>query len=325
MGHSEQEVVYGGMDRRIVEKFQRELGETIRKALEDEKTEDIALNPDGNIWVKQRGGNYAVAGTMLDFQAKLLMGTIAYLTNREVNSANPILEVDLPIYNARFEGIYPPAATMPCFSIRTRNKHVVPFDRLIEMKIITPGRVGLIEEAITQRKNILVSGGTGSGKTTFANAILEAQSRLTGHHRTLLIEDTPELNCNAPNTLSLLSSIDITINQLLRATLRLDPDRIIVGEVRGAEALTLITAWNTGHPGGLATLHANSADRVMKRLETLIAMAGVTPDKELIAESIDIVIYIERNSEFPAGRQVTQMVRVLGWDAQQHAYKTESL
>ena len=163
------------------------------------------------------------------------------------------------------------------------------------------------------RRNILVAGGTGSGKTTFVNAILEAQSRLTPQHRTILIEDTPELNCQADNVVSLLSSVSVSMLDCLRVCMRLNPDRITVGEVRGAEAHTLIKSWNTGHPGGFATVHADDAYSALLRIQTLVAEAVQSPQQEEIARAINLVVFIKRDKSFKAGRQVTEVCRVTGY------------
>jgi type IV secretion system protein VirB11 len=300
-------------DARIVEKFMRELGKTIRAALDDERTEDIALNSDGRIWVKRQGDDYVCAGEMLDSHALDMIGTVAYMRGEEVNAAKPILEVDLPVYGARFEAVIPPVVSSPIFSIRTRNKHVKTFAMLLESGIVSEQHVEVIEEAVRMRRNILVAGGTGSGKTTFVNAILEAQSRLTPQHRTILIEDTPELNCQADNVVSLLSSVSVSMLDCLRVCMRLNPDRITVGEVRGAEAHTLIKSWNTGHPGGFATVHADDAYSALLRIQTLVAEAVQSPQQEEIARAINLVVFIKRDKSFKAGRQVTEVCRVTGY------------
>ena len=163
-----------------------------------------------------------------------------------------------------------------------------------------------IQEAITARRNILVVGGTGSGKTTLTNAIIAEMVALTPEDRLVIMEDTAEIQCKADNAVILRTSIDISMQQLLRATMRLRPDRIIVGEVRGAEALALLKSWNTGHPGGIATLHANSADSGLVRLEQLIAESGIQADmKALIDEAVDLVIFIEKQG----GKRVIKEIK----------------
>jgi len=171
----------------------------------------------------------------------------------------------------------------------------------------------ILEHAVMSHWNILVAGSTGSGKTTFCNALLDAQKRLTPWDRTLLIEDTPELNCEVENSVALLSSAQTSMLDCLKACMRLKPDRISVGEVRGGEALTLLKAWNTGHPGGFATLHANDAYGALMRLESLIAEATLSPQQELIAEAVNLVVYIDGDPEMPAGRKVKEIALVCGY------------
>lgn len=303
----------GSNDPRILEKFLRELGPHIRAALDDVRTEDIALNSDGRLWVKRQGEDYSLLGIMNDRLALDMIGTVAYLRGEVVNASNPILEVDLPIYGARFEAVIPPVSSSPIFSIRTRNKNVKTFAMLIESGIVDERHVREIENAVRARSNILVAGGTGSGKTTFVNAILEAQQRLTPQHRTILIEDTPELNCKAENVVSLLSSVSVSMLDCLRVCMRLNPDRITVGEVRGAEAHTLIKSWNTGHPGGYATVHADDAYSALLRIQTLVAEAVQSPQQEEIARAINLVVFIRRDNSYKGGRRVTEVCRVTGF------------
>ena len=182
---------------------------------------------------------------------------------------------------------------MPCDSVEQRAVEIIY------------AWVYVIQDAIREHRNILVVGGTGSGKTTLTNGIIAEMVRLTPEDRLVIMEDTAEIQCQAENAVILRTSIDITMQQLLRATMRLRPDRIIVGEVRGAEALALLKAWNTGHPGGIATLHANSADSGLVRLEQLIAESGIQADmKALIDEAVDVVIFIEKSN---GGRRIREI------------------
>jgi Flp pilus assembly CpaF family ATPase len=323
------------IDRRIEEKFLRELGPLLRAELENDLTEDIVLNADGRVWVKRRGGGFEHVGEMMDFHALLLIGTVAYMRgNLVVNEAKPILEVDLPIYKSRFEAVVPPVVTSPIFAIRGRPRTVPSLQDYVSSGILShkndPLNISrkrkdflaecdgldharILEHAVMSHWNILVAGSTGSGKTTFCNALLDAQKRLTPWDRTLLIEDTPELNCEVENSVALLSSAQTSMLDCLKACMRLKPDRISVGEVRGGEALTLLKAWNTGHPGGFATLHANDAYGALMRLESLIAEATLSPQQELIAEAVNLVVYIDGDPEMPAGRKVKEIALVCGY------------
>jgi type IV secretion system protein TrbB len=323
------------IDNRIEEKFLRELGPIVRRELENELTEDICLNSDGRIWVKRRGSGFQHIGEMMEFQALMLIGTVAYMReNRVVNSDTPILEVDLPIFKSRFEAIVPPVVIAPIFAIRGRAKYVPTIanymdsgiishkddplnarrrreDRLAKCHGLNHGEI--FELAVRERWNILVAGSTGSGKTTLCNALLEAQKRLTPHHRTILIEDTPELNCEVENFVAMLSSAKTSMLDCLKATMRLKPDRISVGEVRGGEALTLLKSWNTGHPGGFATLHADDAYGALQRLQSLVAEATPAPQEEFIAKAVNLVIHIDGDPDLPQGRKVKEVCLVNGF------------
>jgi type IV secretion system protein VirB11 len=160
----------------------------------------------------------------------------------------------------------------------------------------------------------LVVGGTGTGKTTLLNAIILVISEVSPEHRVVIIEDTVELQCSSKNVVQLRTSDTVTMQGLLRVTMRLRPDRILVGEVRGAEALALLKAWNTGHPGGLATVHANDASAGLLRIKQLIeeGLQGGKADPEVIAEAVGFVVVIKKTSGAP-GRRISEMVRVLGY------------
>jgi Flp pilus assembly CpaF family ATPase len=176
----------------------------------------------------------------------------------------------------------------------------------------------IIRAAVRERKNILVVGATGSGKTTLLNAILDAIAELTPFDRVISIEDTTELQCRVPNYLDLRAVGNVTMLECLRASMRLKPTRIVVGEVRGAEAHTLLKAWNTGHPGGLGTVHANGALLGLTRLESLVAEGTDAPQQKLIAETVDLVIFIDQEPSLTAGRRVREMLLVTGWKEGQY-------
>jgi len=172
--------------------------------------------------------------------------------------------------------------------------------------------VEVIRFAVRLRKNMLIVGSTGSGKTTLVNAILDCLARLCPRDRVVLIEDTPELQCAVENSVALLAAGAVTMLDCLRACMRLKPTRIVVGEVRGGEALTMLKAWNTGHPGGAATVHANDAMSGLLRLESLVAEATSAPQQKLIAEAVNLIIFVDEESQIPAGRKVREMAVVLG-------------
>ena len=257
---------------RLEAKLRRELGEGILNLLAEEDVEDILLNPDSTLWVKRRGAGFVSTGTMPPASAASALGTIAAWRGTVLNHEHPILETELPLDGSRFEGVVQPVVRQPVFAIRLRPRKVFTLDDYETAGILTGKEdisnrtrqqrdfalavrglrhAEIIRAAVRERKNILVVGATGSGKTTLLNGILDAIAELTPLDRVISIEDTTELQCRVRNYLDLRAVGAITMLECLRASMRLKPTRIVVGEVRGAEAHTLLKAWNTGHPGGL--------------------------------------------------------------------------
>ena len=292
--------------RRLHSKITRELGREVMTALQDDTVIEVMLNTDGRLWCDRLGEGMSCIGEMSMPNALALLGTIADGLGTVITKQSPILEGELPLDGSRFEGLIPPVVARPTFTIRKKALLIYTLDDYVQQGIMNAKQKAQIQEAITARRNILVVGGTGSGKTTLTNAIIAEMVALTPEDRLVIMEDTAEIQCKADNAVILRTSIDISMQQLLRATMRLRPDRIIVGEVRGAEALALLKSWNTGHPGGIATLQANSADSGLVRLEQLIAESGIQADmKALIDEAVDLVIFIEKQG----GKRVIKEIK----------------
>jgi P-type conjugative transfer ATPase TrbB len=327
-------VVHDEHQNRLETKLRRELGDQILACLNDESTEDILLNPDGSLWVKRMSEGFSRAGEMSAPQTSSALNTIAAWRGTVLNHDHPILETELPIDGSRFEGIVPPVVRRPVFAIRLRPRRIFPLEEYEAAGILTDksdplNRIrrqddfldavrGLkhgevIRAAVRAKKNILVVGSTGSGKTTFVNACLDALATLAPHDRVISIEDTTELQCPVENYLDLRAVGNVTMLQCLRACMRLQPTRIIVGEVRGGEAHTLLKAWNTGHPGGMATVHANDAMSGLIRLESLVAEATSAPQQKLIAETVDLVVFIDGEPQLAAGRKIRELLLVTGY------------
>lgn len=320
--------------QRLEVKLRRELGEQVLTLLNDPRTEDILLNPDSSLWIKRMGEGFTRVGEMPPMQAASALSTIAAWRGTVLNHQNPILETELPIDGSRFEGIVSPVVRSPVFAIRLRPRKIFtledyeaggiltekndPINRLRRHEDFANSVRGLkhgdiIRAALRARKNILAVGSTGSGKTTKLNALLDAVAKLTPQDRVISIEDTTELQCAVKNYLDLRAVGNVTMLDCLRACMRLKPTRIVVGEVRGAEAHTLLKAWNTGHPGGMATIHANDALSGLIRLESLVAEATSAPQQTLIAEAVDLVIFIDEEPELLAGRKVRELLLVTGY------------
>ena len=228
----------------------------------------------------------------------------------EVHEGAPIVSAELPETGERFEGLLPPVALAPCFSIRKPAGMIYRLSDYVEAGIMTPIQAKVLSEAVVDRKNTIVVGGTSSGKTTLVNALLAEVADT--NDRVIILEDTRELNCAAQDVVSLRTKPGVAaLGDLVRSTLRLRPDRIIIGEVRGPEALDMLKAWNTGHPGGITTIHANSDRAGLYRLEQLIQEAVITVPRRLIADAIDILVFIEGRG---AARKVRTISEVTGLD-----------
>ena len=303
--------------QRIAEKLRRELGPDICDLLVDPTVVEIVLNEAGVLWVERLGEPMKPFGKMAAAQAESLMATVASTVGVDLTRDNPILECELPFDGSRFSAVIPPVVEGPAFAIRRRAIKVFSLDDYVEQGVMTEAQRDLIGQAVIHRQNLLVVGGTGSGKTTLANALIEHIARGLPDDRLVIIEDTREIQCSSKNKLQMRVTGSVTMDRLLKHTLRQRPDRIIVGEVRGAEAMTLLKAWNTGHPGGVATIHANGAKAGLTRLEQMISEATAAPMQRLIGQAVDWVVFIARA---PGGRRVEDVIRVREFDG--HDYIT---
>ena len=305
---------------RLVRKLEEALGPQLRAALEDPSVVEIMLNPDGRIFVERLGEGIREAGTMLAGTAEIIIGSVAHALQSEADDTRPIVSGELPIGGHRFEGLLPPVVGAPTFTIRKRASQLIALDAYVASGAMSGGQADALRMAVSSRRNIVVSGGTGSGKTTLANAVIAEMVRVAPDHRLVILEDTAEIRCAAENAVALHTSDTVDMARLLKSTMRLRPDRIIVGEVRDGAALTLLKAWNTGHPGGITTVHANTAASALRRLEQLTAEASRQPMREVIGEAVDLVVSIERTA---TGRCVREILEVEGFvDGR---YQTRSL
>jgi len=287
------------------------MGHEIGAALADPAVIEIMVNPDGALRLDRLGEGCRDTGTRLGAaEVERIIRLVASHIRVEVHAASPIVSAELPESGERFEGILPPVSTAPCFSIRKPAAKIHSLADYVADRIMDASQAELLRCAVQQRRNILIAGGTSSGKTTLANALLAEMADLD--ERIIIIEDTRELQCAAPDCVALRTKPGVvTLAALVRSTLRLRPDRIIVGEVRGAEALDMLKAWNTGHPGGITTVHANSALAALYRLEQLIQEGVVTVPRRLIADAIDLVVFIAGRG---TSRHVETIAEVAGVD-----------
>jgi type IV secretion system protein VirB11 len=298
------------------------LGPTIMAALDDPDVIEIMVNPDQTLWIEKLGQDMALCGKLPPAQSRLIISLVASALETTVTADRPIVEGELPLDGSRFEGLMPPIVAGPSFTIRKRASRVFTLSDYVGAGILLPAAFNLLSQAIETRRNILVVGGTGSGKTTFVNAIIDGISRHCPTDRLIVIEDTAELQSASENTVFMRSSDGVPIQRLVKVSMRYRPTRILVGEVRDGSALDLLKAWNTGHPGGVATVHAGSAAAGLLRLEQLIAEATPVPMPALIAEAVDMICFIERA---PGGRRVSDIVTVKGFDPTTRSYDLEHL
>jgi len=286
------------------------MGPVIAAALADPLVIEVMVNPDGTLRLDRLGEGRVDTGERLEAaEAERIIRLVASHVRAEVHASNPIVSAELPS-GERFEGLLPPVALAPCFAIRKPAARVYRLADYVADHIMMPIQADALRKAVRDRRNILVAGGTSSGKTTLANALLAEMAGLD--ERVILIEDTRELQCAAPDCVALRTRRGVvSMADLVRSTLRLRPDRIVVGEVRGSEALDMLKAWNTGHPGGVATVHANSARSALYRIEQLCQEGLVTVPRRLIAEAINLVVFIVGRG---TGRRIEIVAEVTGLD-----------
>lgn len=292
---------------RLVRKLQDALGEQLCSALDDSAVVEIMLNPDGRLFVERLGEGIACVGDMTATTAEIVIGTVAHALQSEIDEHRPIVSGELPIGGHRFEGLLPPVVGAPTFAIRRRASRLIPLDDYVRAGVMSSGQADVIRNAVVSRLNIVIAGGTGSGKTTLANAVIAEIVKAAPDDRLVILEDTAEIRCSARNAVALHTSDTVDMACLLKSTMRLRPDRIIIGEVRDGAALTLLKSWNTGHPGGVTTIHSNTAASALRRLEQLTAEASQQPMHDVIAEAVDLVVSIERTQQ---GRRVRQLLQV---------------
>ncbi|WP_369726315.1 P-type conjugative transfer ATPase TrbB [Bradyrhizobium sp. LLZ17] len=285
------------------------LGPAIAGFLEDPAIVEVMLNPDGRLWIDRLSSGLTDTGENISpSDGERIIRVVAHYVGAEVHPRSPRISAELPETGERFEGLLPPVVAAPTFAIRKPAVAVFSLEDYVAVGIMTPDQAGALSDAVRARKNILVAGGTSTGKTTLANALLAEVAKTTD--RVVLIEDTRELQCLAPNLVALRTKDGlISLCDLVRSSLRLRPDRIPIGEVRGAEALDLLKAWGTGHPGGIGTIHAGTALGALRRLEQLVQEAVVTVPRPLIAETIDVIAVLSGRG---AERRLSELARVTG-------------
>lgn len=301
--------------RRKTEALRYALGATIATALEDPRVVEVMANPDGVIWTDRIGEGRKPTSTRISSEdAGAILRLLADHAGVVVNQDTPLVSATLPETGERFQGVFPPITQVPCFAIRKRPAVIFTLDEYVDAGVMADEIAAELRAALRDRLNILVIGGTGSGKTTLTNALLAEPA--VAQDRVVIIEDTAELRCAASDCISMLTKVIppvITMADLARVTLRLRPDRIVVGEVRDGAALEMIKLWNTGHPGGIATLHANSPLDALYRLEDLVGEVTERVPQRQIGSTINVIVEIRRAPDLKAGRVVSGVRRVRGF------------
>ncbi len=293
------------------------LGKDIVRAMQDPYTQDVMLNENGTIFQDRLGTEPFEIGILTYSEATAIVTYIAGCFNMVLNERRPILSCELPLWTGpRIECQVPPVVAAPTFTIRKPAIRIYTLEDYVDQGVITPEQRTALNFAVRERKNILVIGGTKSGKTTFVNAIIHEMCRVSPNDRQIIIEDTREIRSICKNKVNFCTCLDVEMQDLLKTTLRMSPDRIIVGEVRGPEAHDLIQAWNTGHPGGASTIHADDCESALDRLADLIATYEYAPPNphKNIARAVHVLVNIQKDPENPpACRRVKDIKVIDGW------------
>lgn len=314
-------------DPTLLANLKHSCGSLIMSYLENPDCVEIMLNPDGSLWIEKYGSDHEKVGQIEFPQARLILSLVASSLGVIVSEQKPVVEGIFPLDGSRFEGVFMPLAAAPSFSLRKKASKVFTLAEYVQTGALRQEAVDIIEDGVKRRKNIVVVGGTSSGKTTFLNAVIDAISRLTPSDRIITLEDTQELQCTSENWVPLFTSsipgFEISMRQLAKVCMRYAPKRILVGEVRDSAALEFLKLWNTGHPGGLVTYHADSAFEALERLEELVEEAGLGSKRRLIGRAVDYIVYMQKTNTNK--RIVSNIIEVVRYNHKIEEYETNSL
>jgi len=302
----------------------------IESLIRDPDVSEILVNASGQVFVEKFGQMQGVAGvTLAEKSLRVAVRHIARALDSEISEEKPLLDARLPD-GSRVAAVFPPCSVGgTIIAIRKFQSKRYDAEELVRVGTLTPELLLALRTAIELRQNLLIAGSAGTGKTTLLNALA---AFIGGDERVIVIEDTAEIQIQQANLVRLEARREmadlpaVTIRDLLRATLRLRPDRILLGEIRGGEAFDLLQALNTGHSGVLSTTHANSAQLAVSRFATCVLMSGVElPYKAIrtnIAETLDLVVHLDRRKD---KRVVTELLRIKRYEPAEDYYEFETL
>lgn len=293
--------------------MERLFGPLIAAAFNEPLVTEIMLNENGQVFVEhQELGMFAI-GKMEAQPAQNALRTLSTLMGQDINPFCPIISGDLTPQNARFEGLLPPLVSNPVFAIRRHQEKIRSLQDLVSLGSLTPDQGLILSEFMKTPSSILISGATGSGKTSLVDTLLDQLYQQKPQERVITIEDTKELAIRKGNYVHLVGNGKVELSTLVRSALRLRPDRIVVGEVRGPEALDLVDALTTGHSGGIATIHAGTPQQALKRLCLLVSRHPNCPRniESLVGDAFHLVVQVERIGQ---SRKVTAMSLCRGFN-----------
>lgn len=297
-------------EERYLDMLKTVCGEDIMRFLHDDNIIEIMLNPDGHLFVERLHEGKEDTGIELpSSQSENIIKLVASYKNQVIHETSPMIATDIPFLGARFQGWIPPVVKQPAFAIRKRATHIFTLEHYVKHGMLSEEMAEYLKEAVLSRKNILIAGGTASGKTTFANALLHVLAN--SNDRIIALEDLPELQIASPDVVMLGTTEHVDMRELVKGTLRMRPDRIIMGEVRDGAALELLKAWNTGHPGGICTIHANSLESTPYRVEDLIREVVMSIPHNLILQAIDLIVFIERLKD--GSRRISEIGKLINF------------
>jgi Flp pilus assembly CpaF family ATPase len=304
-------------DESVSLRAQRILGEPFMELWDDPAVREIYVNSDGQVWVNRSGFGRQPTGLALDEIVLLkFLGSVAAYRKETLTPEKPSLQAAMPearFGGARLQGYIPPRAPGPGFNLRKHAADVPPLSSYLDRGALSFDAFDLLLESIDQRRNILVAGGTFSGKTTFLCALIAAMAERWPSHRLLIVEDTPEIRCMAKDFVLYRTLPGEDMGPVInREAMRLTPDRIVCGEFRDRAAYYCADLWISGHPGGAASMHAETVDGALERMDMLMLDGRKGSFARLIARAVDLVVVLERGS---VGGSVADLALVDGLDS----------